>query len=142
MAILKSPKTLDFKGADKLESESLGDCFAAALGYSVEHSSEWKGLYVNDPFNTAKGVVAFVIDGIDKVHVDSIKSTTYELTGTGSQESLDSLLYRVHSAVDFDLTQGLEAVCRCFFFFFNIEPNFVFLVFSLTSTVQYLVTLN
>lgn len=74
----------------------------------MEHSSEWKGLYIADPFNTASGVVALVVDGIDKLRVD--KATTYELTGTGSQESLDSLLYRVRSAVDFDLTQGVDAV--------------------------------
>lgn len=80
----------------------------------MEHSSEWKGLFIADPFNSASGVVAVVVDGIDKLRVD--KATTYELTGTGGQESLDSLLYRVRSAVDFDLTQGIDAVRYIFSF--------------------------
>lgn len=113
---MQSPKSVLFKGSEKLESKSLGDVFAASLGYSVEHTSDWKGLFIADPFNTASGVVALVVDGIDRLRVD--KATTYELTGTGGQESLDSLLYRVRSAVDFDLTQGVDAVSSIFAFIY------------------------
>lgn len=104
LSILKSSKSLEFKGSDKLECESLGDVFAAALGYSVEHSSEWKGLYVIDPFQPPKAVVSIVVDGIDKVHTDA-KSNTYDVSGTGCQESLDSLMYRIPSAVEHDFSQ-------------------------------------
>lgn len=108
LSIVQSPKSVLFKGSEKLESESLGDVLAASLGYSVEQSSNWKGLFIADPFNTVSGVVALVVDGIDNINVG--KTTTYELTGTDSKESLDSLLYRVRSAVDLDLSQGLDAV--------------------------------
>lgn len=109
LSILHRPNGLDFKGNDKLESESLGDVFGASLGYSVEHSSNWAGLYVNDPFNTASGVVAVVVDGIERINVGG-KAISYEVTGSGAQDSLDLFLYRVRSAVDFDLTQGVDSV--------------------------------
>ncbi len=108
---------MSFKGNDQLESESLADVLAASLGYSVTNPSDWKGLYINDPFNPATGVVAVVIDGINSFdHVNSAKTHSYELAGSGAQESLDSLVFRVQEhnaeAIDLDLTQGFDVVSK------------------------------
>lgn len=115
LSILQSPKSLSFKGNDRLDSESLADVLAASLGFSVTHPSEWKGLYINDPFSPATGVVAIVVDGVNNFdHVNSAKSHSYELVGSGAQESLDSLVFRVQEhnaeAIDLDLTQGFDVV--------------------------------
>lgn len=115
LQILQSPKSLSFKGTDRLESESLADVLAASLGFSVTHPSDWKGLYINDPFNPATGVVAVVIDGPNNFdHVNSAKTHSFDLIGSGAQESLDSLVFRVQEhnaeAIDLDLTQGFDVV--------------------------------
>lgn len=115
LQILQSPKSLSFKGNDRLESESLADAFAASLGFSVTHSSDWKGLYINDPFSPATGVVTIVIDGVSSFdHVNSAKTHSFELDGSGAQESLDSLVFRVQEhnavAIDLDLTQGFDVL--------------------------------
>lgn len=70
LSILSSPKSVEFKGNSDLDSESLSDVFGAALGYSVEHKTNWDGLYVNNPFNTARGVIAVVVEGLDKVELN------------------------------------------------------------------------
>jgi renin receptor len=113
LQILQSPKSLSFKGNDRLESESLADVLAASLGFSVTHPSDWKGLYINDPFAPATGVVAVVIDGVNSFdHVNSPKTHSFDLVGSGAQESLDSLVFRVQEhnaeAIDLDLTQGFD----------------------------------
>lgn len=123
---MKSPKSVSFKGNDRLDSESLADVFAATLGFSVTHPSEWSGLYINDPFNPASGVVTVVVDGVEEFnHVTNEKTYSYELIGSGAQESLDSLVFRVleqnAEAIDLDLTQGFEVVkkyCQYFPFYF------------------------
>jgi len=106
---------MSFKGQEQLDSESVADVLAATLGFSVSHPSEWKGLYINDPFSPATGVVAVVIDGVNQFHhVNSGKTNSYELVGSGAQESLDSLVFRVKEhnaeAVDMDLTQGADVI--------------------------------
>lgn len=106
---------MSFKGSDRLDSESLADVFSASLGFSVTHPSEWKGLYINDPFSPASGVVAIVVDGVNNFdHIRSAKTHSYELVGSGAQESLDSLVFRVQEhnaeAIDLDLTQGFDVV--------------------------------
>lgn len=111
LSILKSPKSVSFKGADRLEEQSLGDVLAATLGYSVEYSSEWNGLLINDPFNLAQGAVAVVIDGLETLPSSvNNKAKTFELYGTGGQNSLDTLTYRVRLPVDLDLMQGLDSL--------------------------------
>ncbi|XP_037030067.1 ATPase H(+)-transporting accessory protein 2 [Bradysia coprophila] len=115
LQILQSPKSLSFKGNDRLESESLADVLAASLGFSVTHPSEWKGLYINDPFNPATGVIAVVVDGVNSFdHVNSAKTHSFDLVGSGAQESLDSLVFRVQEhnaeAIDLDLTQGFDVL--------------------------------
>lgn len=63
--MLSSPKSIEFKGTSDLPSESLSDVLAATLGYSINASPAWDGLFVNDPFSTAKSVVTVVIEGAE-----------------------------------------------------------------------------
>ncbi|KAG4067977.1 hypothetical protein HA402_010663 [Bradysia odoriphaga] len=127
LQILQSPKSLSFKGNDRLESESLADVLAASLGFSVTHPSDWKGLYINDPFNPATGVIAVVFDGVNSFdHVNSAKTHSFELVGSGAQESLDSLVFRVQEhnaeAIDLDLTQGYDVLDQYAHILGDIKP--------------------
>lgn len=64
--VLNSPKSIDFKGSSSLPSESVSEVLAASLGYSVS-GSKWDGLFVNDPFNAAKGVLSVVVEGVESL---------------------------------------------------------------------------
>jgi renin receptor len=128
LTILKCPKSVSFKGNDRLESESLADVLAATLGYSVTHPSDWTGLYINDPFNPASAVVTVVVDGVEEFnHVTSEKTYSYELIGSGAQESLDSLVFRVqeHNAevIDLDLTTGFDVLDQYSSILGDIKPT-------------------
>lgn len=63
--VLNSPKSIEFKGTSDLPAESLSEVLSATLGYSIQSSNIWDGLFVNDPFNTAKSVVSVVVEGSD-----------------------------------------------------------------------------
>jgi hypothetical protein len=67
--VVNSPKSIEFKGTSDLPSESLSEVLAATLGYSIQSSKVWDGLYVNDPFNTAKSVVTVVVEGADDLKI-------------------------------------------------------------------------
>jgi renin receptor len=113
LSILKSPKSVDFRGTTKVTSDSLADIFSAALGYSVESAhNDWDGLYVNDPFNLATGVVAVVVEGISESPIADVK--TYDLEGSSSVDSLNEFLMDVmnHQKTGFhmDLKQSKPLV--------------------------------
>ncbi|CAO1433769.1 unnamed protein product [Diamesa serratosioi] len=105
--ILNSPKSIDFKGSSSLTSDSVSEVLAASLGYSVS-GSNWDGLFVNDPFNTAKGVLSVVVEGVESLDFKDAK--TYNLIGDYNFE--DALHSKVleHSdlAVDVDIVDKLD----------------------------------
>ncbi|XP_022826342.1 uncharacterized protein LOC111356274 [Spodoptera litura] len=78
-SILYSPDSLRFMATDKTSESNLKEIFSAALGLSVEHSSEWKGLIVVDPFNTPEAAVEVYIDGIRSIG-EHIALNTYKLS--------------------------------------------------------------
>lgn len=69
--VLRSPKSLEFKGNSALSTETIQDVYSAALGYSVASkqpdTDTWEGLTVNDPFNTATGFVSIIVEGLDDI---------------------------------------------------------------------------
>ncbi|KAJ8724462.1 hypothetical protein PYW08_015936 [Mythimna loreyi] len=80
LSILHSPDSLKFSGSSTTRESLLKEIFSAALGLSVEENSEWKGMYVNDPFNTPEAVVEVYIDGVSSLGVNSgLKSKSYPL---------------------------------------------------------------
>ncbi|XP_026731297.1 renin receptor [Trichoplusia ni] len=78
--ILHSPPSLKFTGTSKTLESLLKEIFSASLGLSVEENSEWKGLYVADPFKTPEAVVEVYIDGVSSLG-DSVtsKAKTYSV---------------------------------------------------------------
>ncbi|XP_035441334.1 ATPase H(+)-transporting accessory protein 2 [Spodoptera frugiperda] len=77
--ILHSPDSLKFTGSGKTSESLLKEIFSAALGLSVEENSEWKGMYVVDPFNTPEAVVEIYIDGVSSLGHAGLKTKTYPL---------------------------------------------------------------
>ncbi|XP_021195486.2 ATPase H(+)-transporting accessory protein 2 [Helicoverpa armigera] len=79
-SVLHSPESLKFSGSGKTMESLLKEIFSAALGLSVEENSEWKGMYVMDPFNTPEAVVEVYIDGVSSLgETAGLKSKTYPL---------------------------------------------------------------
>jgi len=102
--VFDAPKSIEFKGSSELPSESLSEVLAATLGYSVESSPSWDGLYVNDPFNTAKSVVSVVVDGVDELSFKGAKS--FNLVGDNvnfEAALLNKVMDHSHLAIDVDL---------------------------------------
>ncbi|KAJ8977704.1 hypothetical protein NQ317_005437 [Molorchus minor] len=48
-SVLHSPDSLLFKGHDHIRESTLKEVYSAALGFSTEHYSNWRGLYIEDP---------------------------------------------------------------------------------------------
>lgn len=71
--VLNTPKSIQFKGTSEIPAESLSEVLAATLGYSVQTSKIWDGLFINDPFNTAKSVVSIVIEGAEDLKFKVIR---------------------------------------------------------------------
>jgi renin receptor len=114
LTILNAPKSLEFKNAGILNTDSVSDIFGVALGYPIEHSSDWKGMYVRDPFNVAESILTVYVDGIDKLISNKMSksSHSYELYGSSISESLDKVTLAIEEhnseTIDFDLNQGLD----------------------------------
>jgi len=107
--ILNTPKSIEFKGTSEIPAESLSEVFAVTLGYSVQSSQIWDGLYVNDPFNTAKAVVSVVVEGGNNLKFKNSKS--FNLDGDESNFE-DDLLTKVnehsHLAIDVNLVGKVD----------------------------------
>uniref|UniRef100_A0A182Y4H0 Vacuolar H+ ATPase M8.9 accessory subunit n=1 Tax=Anopheles stephensi TaxID=30069 RepID=A0A182Y4H0_ANOST len=71
LSVLYAPKAVEFSGNSRLDSEALPEVFGAALGYSVSLPTEWDGMIIKDPFNTANGAVVVVAEGLESVTVES-----------------------------------------------------------------------
>lgn len=125
--VLNTPKSIEFKGTSEIPAESLSEVLAATLGYSVQTSKIWDGLFVNDPFNTAKSVVTIVVEGGEnlkfKVNNEnelyddflsiswSQNSKSFNIDGDESNFE-DDLLTKVsehsHLAIDVNLVDKLD----------------------------------
>lgn len=109
---------MDFKGDEALNSESIGDVFSAALGYSVVHPSDWSGLYINNPFSPAQGVVALIVDGISNINLEAAKPISYPIDGSDSEDSIDSLISQVRQhnglTANLDFSHGATVSQSCF----------------------------
>jgi renin receptor len=109
LQILHAPKSVEFKGSSELNGDSLSDVFAAALGYSVKSLNEWDGLYLNDPFKPASGVLAVIVEG-DDLDIKSEKS--YNLIGETDFDSTlqTTVLEHSHIAYGLDLSDVKDEV--------------------------------
>lgn len=104
MSIVHYPKSLAFKGTESLSSAALGDVFAAASGSSIEGSSDWTVMSIRSPFDLPQASFLVYLDGAD--HSPIVSKNTYDLTGSGSLDSVRNALNRIdHSNLD-DLSTG------------------------------------
>jgi renin receptor len=107
--VLSSPKSIEFKGTSDLPAESLSEVLSATLGYSIQSSNIWDGLYVNDPFNTAKSVVSVVVEGAGDLSFKNAK--TFNLVGEETNFE-DALLSKVldhsHLPIDVNLVDKVD----------------------------------
>ncbi|XP_052869719.1 ATPase H(+)-transporting accessory protein 2 [Anopheles cruzii] len=103
LSVLHSPKAVEFRGNSHLDSDSVPDVFAAALGYSVSHPTEWDGMVVKDPFNTPDGAVVVVAEGLDSFSLKDAR--TYKLDGNTGSLALSELLQKTadHQVVGFEV---------------------------------------
>ncbi|XP_053672076.1 ATPase H(+)-transporting accessory protein 2 [Anopheles nili] len=101
LSVLFSPKAVEFSGSSRLDADSLPEVFGAALGYSVSLPTEWDGMVIKDPFNTANGAVVVVAEGLDAIALDGTKS--YQLNGNTGSVALSELLQKSsdHQGVGF-----------------------------------------
>lgn len=104
LIVLSSPKSVEFKGQSELPAESLSDVLAATLGYSIDGSQNFDGLFMTDPFSTAKSVVSVVVEGIDSLNFQKSKSFNI----AGDELSFEDALHNKvaehsHLAIDVDL---------------------------------------
>lgn len=107
--VLSSPKTIEFKGNSDLPAESLSEVLSATLGYSVQSSHVWDGLFVNDPFNTAKSVVSIVVEGADDLKFKNSKSFNVAGDEINFEEALlNKVMDHSHLAVDVDLVDKVD----------------------------------
>ncbi|CAD0200363.1 unnamed protein product [Chrysodeixis includens] len=95
--VLHSPSSLKFTETSKTYESLLKEIFSASLGLSVEENSEWKGLYVADPFHTPEAVVEVYIDGVSSLG-DSVtsKAQTYPLVVDEYEpDTYDAVKFRI-----------------------------------------------
>jgi renin receptor len=113
ISIAHSPSSIDFKGNERLESSTVAEVFSAALGYSVENPSGWGGLYINEPFNMPKAVVAIVVEGVEQLGVSQGKNPLYKVVGSTTSQSIDTLRDVVEQhddVIEFDLNNGYDSL--------------------------------
>ncbi|CAB3235562.1 unnamed protein product [Arctia plantaginis] len=62
--VLYNPPSLKFSRTAKTLESVLKEIISASLGLSVDENTEWKGLYVLDPFSTPEAAVTVFVDGV------------------------------------------------------------------------------
>ncbi|XP_044762076.1 ATPase H(+)-transporting accessory protein 2 isoform X2 [Coccinella septempunctata] len=89
-SILNYPKSVSFKGHDHLKESNLKEVYFATLGFSNSQFSNWKGLYINDPFNLAEGIATVVVEGMPSI--DQPKGHHFPLKTDTEDDSIFSTL--------------------------------------------------
>ncbi|KAF2897437.1 hypothetical protein ILUMI_08737 [Ignelater luminosus] len=117
LTILHRPSSILFKGHDRLDESDLKEVYSAALGFSIEHSSTWPGMYLTDPFHLAEAIVTISIDGI--TDLGGGKGHHYPLrTDADDGETFYAMKKRIEERypdgnskiIDIDLSDGLNAI--------------------------------
>lgn len=102
LTVLNSPKSISFKGNDALNSQFVGDVLLAAKGYAVDGNSNWDSMFINDPFNMAKNIIAVHVEGQEQ-GINNANGKSFQLIGSNSKSSLN--------AVAAELEANSESVC-------------------------------
>lgn len=87
------------------------------MGFSTEKSSNWDGLYIQDPFNLAEALVTVAVDGVSST--DYLKGHNFPLrTDEEADNIYEELVQRIgerypennNQFVRINLENGLEDV--------------------------------
>ncbi|XP_072378410.1 ATPase H(+)-transporting accessory protein 2 [Diabrotica undecimpunctata] len=116
-SVLHHAPSLTFRGHDALKESTLKDVYAAALGFSTEHFSNWKGMFLSDPFGVAQAIVTVYVDGVSDI--DQQKGHHFPLkTDIGESKVYKSIERRIEehypnedtNLVRIRLSNGLEDI--------------------------------
>ncbi|CAG9859004.1 unnamed protein product [Phyllotreta striolata] len=116
-SVLHHAPSLVFKGHDALKDTTVKEVYAAALGFSTHHFSNWRGMYLTNPFEVAKAIVTVYVDGVSDIGQQ--KGHNYPLsTNEGTARIYKSLERRITehfpetptNLVKIRLSNGLEDV--------------------------------
>ncbi|XP_025837374.1 renin receptor [Agrilus planipennis] len=115
--VLHAPKSIQFKGQEKLDESLLKEVYSAALGQPIFQSSKWSGMYFTDPFNLAESIVTIAVDGI--TDLDNGKGISFPLNADESEAdvfgALETRIYEQDpdaqkNIIRIDLSQGLDSI--------------------------------
>lgn len=83
------------------------------MGKSIE-PTDFKNLYIQDPFNTADKAVLISVTGSSKMNYKPLKTTSYSVAGNNCFPSIANTMNRVKedgsSVFDLDLSRGALVV--------------------------------
>lgn len=79
--------------------------FFATLGFSNSQFSNWKGLYINDPFNLAEGIATVVVEGLPSI--DQPKGHHFPLK-TDTED--DSIFYTLKDGINLRYPEGVAHI--------------------------------
>lgn len=118
-SVIHHAPSLFFKGHETLRESTLKEVYAASLGFSTEHFSSWRGMYLLDPFGVAQAIVTVYVDGVSDI--DQQKGHRFLLkTDIGESKIFENLERRINehypkeetNAVRIQLSNGLEDIRR------------------------------
>lgn len=96
LQILSSTDSLHFHGHERLSQDTLKEVLSACLGFTIEKSSDWKGLRILDPFKYSEAVAVVFADGVRSLDSKLPHIHRYPLTTTEhEEETWQSLRSRV-----------------------------------------------
>ncbi|XP_056630060.1 ATPase H(+)-transporting accessory protein 2 [Diorhabda sublineata] len=116
-SVIHHAPSLLFKGHEALRESTLKEVYAASLGFSTEHFSTWRGMYLLDPFDVAQAIVTVYVDGVS--NIDHQKGHRFPLkTDIGESNIFENLERRIDehypeektNLVRIELSNGLEDV--------------------------------
>lgn len=81
--------------------------FASAIGFSIDSSSDWSVMSIRTPFDLPRACFLVYLDGSERSPIAT--KNTFELTGSGSFDSVQSALNRVDHSDLLDLSSGAVA---------------------------------
>uniref|UniRef100_A0A1L8E0H5 Putative atpase membrane sector associated protein n=1 Tax=Nyssomyia neivai TaxID=330878 RepID=A0A1L8E0H5_9DIPT len=122
LSIHHYPESIEFKGNDDLNTDSICDVFLACLGNTIDSQSDFDGLRIRNPFNMPKSALIVQIDGIEKLNFVGTKTHSFPLFGSTSSNSLDLLNSRVTNHVNADLEDHHETISAISEAYGKIKP--------------------
>ncbi|XP_075220823.1 ATPase H(+)-transporting accessory protein 2 [Lycorma delicatula] len=69
IVFLQAPSSISFHGQQQLPLSLVKDVLTAAMGFSVQEGSDWRGMKVKDPFHYPYGIVGVSVPGLSSLDV-------------------------------------------------------------------------